>query len=116
MCWRRQIGFGLAVTVIVAVHASPASAQTAPGQTVPVAPDPRTTIPERIEPSPGQTQPGTQSGENLSERLDRNSGVIRPPSGADPGISVRVPDPGPNTTPVIPPPGTPGGDQSVQPK
>lgn len=54
--------------------------------------------------------------DTLSERLDRNKGVLHPPSGVDPGIAVPVPDPHPNTTPVIPPPGTPGGAPSVEPK
>jgi hypothetical protein len=57
-----------------------------------------------------------RQGETLSERLDRSKGVIRPPSGIDPKIHKPAPTPNPKTTPVIPPPGTPGGDQSVQPK
>ncbi len=55
-------------------------------------------------------------GETLSERLDRNNGVIHPPAAVDPGIAVPAPDPHPHSTPVIPPPGTPGGNPSVQPK
>lgn len=43
-------------------------------------------------------------------------GVIPPPMGVDPGIQGTVPDPTPRTTPVIPPPGTPGGDRSVIPR
>ncbi len=66
--------------------------------------DPRSTVPDR------------RPGETLSERLDRNSGVIHPPAGVDPGIAVPAPDPHPGTTPVIPPPGTAGGNPSVQPK
>lgn len=44
------------------------------------------------------------------------SGVIHPPTGVDPGIRVPAPDPQAGTMPVIPPPGTPGGNQAVQPK
>ena len=55
--------------------------------------------PERIEPAPAT--PG---------------GVLRPPQGVDPGIRATVPNPQPNTTPVLPPPGTPGGDRTVQPR
>ncbi len=71
----------------------------------------------KIAPQDGRTtaQDG-RPGETLSERLDRNSGVIHPPAGMDPGMAVQVPDPHPNSTPVIPPPGTPGGNPSVQPK
>ena len=43
-------------------------------------------------------------------------GVIRPPAGVDPGIRAPAPNPNPGTTPVIPPPGTPGGDPRVQPR
>ena len=51
-----------------------------------------------------------------SQQLDRQQGVIRPPGGIDPGMQVPPPDPGSQRTPVIPPPGTPGGDQTIQPK
>jgi hypothetical protein len=54
--------------------------------------------------------------EDLSKRLDRTDGVIRPPDRIDPDIHVPAPQPNPGTTPVIPPPGTPGGDQSIEPK
>jgi hypothetical protein len=50
----------------------------------------------------------------LSEQLSQSKGVICPPAGIDPGISV--PPIGGGSTPVIPPPGTPGGDPSIQPK
>jgi hypothetical protein len=61
----------------------------------------------------GQAPPN--SG-NLSDRLDRSQGVIKPPQGVDSGMQVPAPDPGSQRTPVIPPPGTPGGDQTVEPK
>ena len=61
----------------------------------------------------GQAPP---SSGNLSDRLDRNKGVIKPPQGVDSGMQVPAPEPGSQRTPVIPPPGTPGGDQSVEPK
>lgn len=44
------------------------------------------------------------------------AGVVRPPAGIDPGIGAPAPMPNPRTTPVIPPPGTPGGDPRVQPR
>jgi len=61
----------------------------------------------------GQAPP---NAENRSDRLDQSKGVIKPPQGVDPGMQVPAPGPGSQRTPVIPPPGTPGGDQSVQPK
>jgi hypothetical protein len=56
----------------------------------------------------------TTGSRPLSEQLSQSKGVICPPAGIDPGISV--PPIGGGRTPVIPPPGTPGGDPSIQPK
>lgn len=72
-----------------------------------------------------QEAPGTAPGAEPRERPDRSGagadpvphGVIRPPPDAGaPGIHVQPPVPDPNTTPVIPPPGTPGGDPRVDPR
>jgi hypothetical protein len=52
--------------------------------------------------------------EDLSDRLARTQGVICPPEDLDPDI--RTAPPGGGKTPVIPPPGGPNGDPSVQPK
>jgi hypothetical protein len=51
----------------------------------------------------------------LGDRLSRSKGVICAPKGVDPGM-VNKPPPGNAPMPVIPPPGTPGGDPDVQPK
>ena len=56
-----------------------------------------------------------QRDQSLSERLGRSGGVIQPPAQVDPEIHVQPPATD-NKMPVIPPPGTPGGDQSVKPK
>jgi hypothetical protein len=61
-------------------------------------------------PAPGETTGSV----NLSDQLSRSKGVICPPAGIDPGISV--PPVGGGVTPVIPPPGTPGGDPGLIPK
>jgi hypothetical protein len=65
-----------------------------------------------------ETTPGTtgQAPDNLSDRLERSKGVIRPPGDVDPEIHVTPPDATRDPMPVIPPPGSPGGDQRVQPK
>lgn len=60
--------------------------------------------------------PGVEKDKNLSDQLHKKEGVIEPPPDGDPGIHVPAPDPEPGTTPVIPPPGSPGGDPNVQPK
>jgi hypothetical protein len=56
----------------------------------------------------------TTGSRTLSDQLSQSKGIICPPAGVDPGISV--PPSGGGRTPVIPPPGTPGGDPSIQPK
>jgi hypothetical protein len=70
-------------------------------------PAPQNTVPEKID-STGST--GT-----LSDRLERTDGVIKPPDvGSD--MTVRPPVPNPGTTPVIPPPGSPGGNPRLDPR
>jgi|SRR4051812_36450382 len=55
-----------------------------------------------------------KAGEPLSDKLARTDGVICPPN-VDPEIKAPTPQSG-NKMPVIPPPGGPGGDPSIQPK
>src|SRR4051794_25690280 len=72
-------------------------------------PPDQNTIPEQVP------QSGS-SGRSLSDRLSRSNGVIAPPVATDPG-SVKPPSQsGAPVMPVLPPPGAPGGDPSVQPK
>ena len=54
------------------------------------------------------------SSEPLSDKLAESKGIICPPAGVDPEMQVTPPAGG--VIKVIPPPGAPGGDQSVQPK
>jgi hypothetical protein len=67
-------------------------------------------------PSVGNNAPSneTTGSRTLSDQLSESKGVICPPAGIDPGISV--PPSGGGRTPVIPPPGTPGGDPNIEPK
>ena len=62
----------------------------------------------------GQAPPAPSG--NLSDQLDRSKGVVRPHAGVAPQMQVPPPRPDSQRTPVIPPPGSPGGDQSVEPK
>ena len=64
--------------------------------------------------SGGNLDADKQSG-SLSDRLARSNGVICPPSQIDPDIRKPAPESG-GSMPVIPPPGSPGGNPSVQPK
>ncbi len=59
--------------------------------------------------------PVPPASETLSSDLNRSGGVIIPPAGVDPKIK-QTPPPTGAKMPVIPPPGTPGGDLSVKPK
>ena len=82
----------------------------------PVAPP---TLSQPLKPCPPNVRNNAASNETtgsatLSDQLSQSKGVICPPAGIDPGISV--PPIGGGRTPVIPPPGTPGGDPSIQPK
>ncbi|HEY8071993.1 MAG TPA: hypothetical protein VIE47_08525 [Methylocystis sp.] len=55
----------------------------------------------------------TPSTENES---DKGKGAIKPEQNIDPGIVRPAPVPDPNSTPVIKPPGTPGGAPGPEPK
>jgi hypothetical protein len=69
---------------------------------------------EKVEPKePSETG---STGNTLSDKLQRSDGVIRPPQTATPDMAVPAPVPEPGTTPVIPPPGSSGGDPQVQPR
>jgi hypothetical protein len=57
--------------------------------------------------------PAPDPRQTLSDKLARTEGVICPPN-IDPDIKITPPDTG--TMPVIPPPGSPGGDPTVRPK
>ncbi len=80
-----------------------------PGQTPPpvTPPGPTTTPPEQVAPR--------GDGSNLSDRLSRNQGTVTPPA-VDPGITKTPPAHTNGSMPVIPPPGTAGGNPSVIPK
>jgi hypothetical protein len=100
-----------AALVVSAGLATAALAQGTPVQPQPRDPNmPSTqnTVPEKIDPN--------ATGSTLSDKLERTEGVIKPPAGVDPGITTPAPVPNPGTTPVIPPPGSPGGNPTVHPK
>ena len=107
----------------IAVLLSPALAVAqAPPTKVPVAPLTEQRDPKACAHSDTQTTVGKSgkvdmlhdSNENLSNKLARSGGVICPPEHIDP--EIKQPTPPGGAMPVIPPPGSPGGDQSIQPK
>ena len=64
---------------------------------------------------PSPSGSGTTGG-SLSRELSQSGGVIHPPASGDRGMVTSPPNRGAGRTPVIPPPGTPGGNPMVQPK
>ena len=56
-------------------------------------------------------QPGDPANQTLSDKLARTDGVLCPPN-IDPDIKAPTPEVG--RMPVIPPPGSPGGDPTVR--
>jgi len=113
----------LAFLCIIAACAEPAGAQappapaTPPAQTAPPTAagncTPTKPVPPRGTVAPDGTTTG-QSGEPLGDKLARSDGVLCPPPGIDP--EIRAPTPSAGNTPVIPPPGSPGGNPNVRPK
>lgn len=91
-----------------------AFAQTA-GQRDPNMPDQNNVPAEKIKPQEPSSS-STTTGSNLSEKLERSDGVIKPRTDIDPDITAKPPVANPGTMPVIPPPGSPGGNPNVQPK
>lgn len=101
---------GLGLLGAVAVMAqSPPPAQQAPPEIMepPI---------ESTTPPPDPSTGGSAPKEPLSKKLEQNEGVLEPPRGIDPEIKKPIPEDFNAKTPVIPPPGEPGGNQNVQPK
>lgn len=106
---RRAVRNGLGPLIVLGVilGASPMTAQTLPApQSDPPAPPGK----------PSEQLPGMpdRSNESLSDRLERDKGVITPPRGITPDNAIVPDDPG--RIRVFPPPGSPQGDPKVQPK
>jgi len=68
--------------------------------------------------TPVQSVPNSQPEQgnctSSNEQLSQSNGVLCPPSNVDPQMTS--PPPGGGNMRIIRPPGTPGGDQNVQPK
>jgi hypothetical protein len=106
----RALLYAAAMTLL----ACNASAQAPKPDEHPLAAAPKACAPgERLQ--SGQNGPTVpeSNGQNLSDKLAQNEGVLCPPN-VDPDIKAPTPEAG--KMPVIPPPGSPGGDQNVKPK
>ena len=112
----------LAVLAAVLLMPALAVAQQPPQAKAPVAPkqtehrdDPQACAHERAAVGEGGgINVEKKPDQNLSDRLAQSNGVICPPPHVDPEIKAPTPQGG--TMPVIPPPGSPGGNPRVQPK
>jgi hypothetical protein len=117
---RNRSGVALALAAAMLLAAGMASAQVprpaAPGGSAPCSPSspPLPGSPGTPPLGAGSGQSNSQPGENLSDRLARADGVICPPANVDPEIKAPTPDVG--NMPIIPPPGSPGGDPNIRPK
>ena len=113
----RSLAVAFALTVTILLMQPVAGQNTLPPRN-PSAPlkidPPACSDQERLPPENGNARQPGASAPTLSEKLERSEGVICPPANVDPEIAV-VP-PGGGRTPVIPPPGSPGGDPNVRPK
>ena len=111
---------GLAALAFAILNSTFATAQAPPTSKMPVAPkseqlDPKACADQQDTVGQGGS-PDLQrpNGKSLSERLARSDGVICPPAHVDPEINAPTPPGG--AMPVLPPPGSLGGDPSVRPK
>ncbi len=113
---RTKLALLIVLLVSTAVHA----------QAPPIARDSQIQLPQqgtmRCAPPPrqlgqdGERLSGTvgQAPGALSDRLTQSGGVLCPPAQLDRDMQKEAPQEG--RIPVIPPPGSPGGDPSVRPK
>jgi hypothetical protein len=107
----------LAVIAVACLLAEPALGQgrstDAPGA-APCSPSSPPGSPGSPTVGAGEAHNPAPPPEDLSNRLARSDGVICPPAAVDP--EMKLPTPQTGNMPVIPPPGSPGGDPSVRPK
>jgi hypothetical protein len=100
----------------VAAAQSPPAPATPPSHIAPPAPAyncaPTQSTPQGTVMPEGATT--GQGREPLGDQLAKSDGVLCPPAGIDPQMRAPTPDAG--NTPVIPPPGSPGGDPTIRPK
>jgi hypothetical protein len=119
MTMKPLMAASFALMLANAAHAqAPASPATPPAQTAPpAASQPTNCAPMTPNGTGTKTKDGTtvgQSNEALGDKLAKSDGTLCPPSNVDP--EIRAPTPETGKMPVIPPPGSPGGDPTVRPK
>jgi hypothetical protein len=108
--------FALAASVQGAAAQAPPTVTTPPPPTAIAEADTCAPNTKSFLPRPN-SEPGITTGraaEPLGDKLARSDGVLCPPPGVDPEIRAPTPDAG--NTPVIRPPGSPGGNPDIRPK
>jgi hypothetical protein len=109
--------FGLMASIGMAAAQAPPTPATPPAQADPPSTAsncaPIKPVPPRGTIAPEGTTTG-QAGELLSDKLAKSDGVLCPMADVDPEIRAPTPDAG--NMPVIPPPGSPGGNPNLRPK
>jgi hypothetical protein len=117
MMMLKQARYAMAL-ILLAGASLPCAAQNAsppnapPGSMAPQNRDPKACAPGQVSTNNAPQTSGS-AAPTLSDKLAQTDGVICPPN-VDPDI--RAPTPQGGTMPVIPPPGSPGGDPTVRPK
>ena len=104
----------ISASILVCGWSLQAAAQSLPSQQkAPNMPPPASAPAEKFN---DQDPEATGSSPSLSDKLQRSDGVIRPPDNGATDMKVPAPVQEPGTTPVIPPPGSSGGDPALQPR
>lgn len=65
-------------------------------------------LPPSSQTPPDKVKPGAETDGTLSDRLEKNDGVIKPPGNAAEGMVVKPPESGTGSMPVIKPDQLPG--------
>ena len=110
------LGFALAASVQGAAAQAPPTVTSPPPPTAIAEVDDCASTAKSALSRPN-SEPGRTTGraaEPLGDKLAKSDGVLCPPPGVDPEIRAPTPDAG--NTPVIPPPGSPGGNPDIRPK
>lgn len=101
-----------------AIAQAPPAPATPPQPTAPPSPQHAANCVPQDRPNRPTAPDGTttgQSREPLGDKLAKSEGVLCPPAGIDPEMHAPAPSTG-DSMPVVPPPGSPGGDPNVKPK
>ncbi|MCP3385543.1 MULTISPECIES: hypothetical protein [unclassified Bradyrhizobium] len=101
-----------------AIAQAPPAPATPPQATAPPSPTHTANCVPQDRPNRAAAPDGTTTGqarEPLGDKLAKSDGVLCPPSGVDPDMHAPAPSTD-GAMPVIPPPGSPGGDPTVRPK